>query len=114
MDSPVDSQPHILPACLPEPYETFAGHRCLVTGWGKNSFGHQGEFQSVLKKVDLPVHNHDECESAMRHTRLGPYYKLHPSMLCAGGEQGKDACEGITLNYYFFKNITLLLFFFFI
>ena len=65
-----------------------------MSGWGKNAFGHQGEFQSVLTKVDVPVVSHGECEHALKRTRLGYSYRLHPSMVCAGGEPGKDACEG--------------------
>lgn len=95
VDSPVDlHNPHIAPVCMPEPFDNFAGHRCWVTGWGKNAFGHQGEYQSVLKEVDLPVVDNGRCEQALRHTRLGPYYQLHPGFMCAGGEPGKDACEG--------------------
>ena len=30
----------------------------------------------------------------MRQTRLGYSYKLNPGFLCAGGEEGKDACKG--------------------
>jgi hypothetical protein len=90
----LNQNPHIAPICLPELYENFAGHRCFVSGWGKNSFGHQGEFQSVLTKVDVPVLSHGECEHALKKTRLGYNYQLHPSMVCAGGEPGKDACEG--------------------
>ncbi|CAG2104983.1 unnamed protein product, partial [Medioppia subpectinata] len=95
LDSAVDlrNSPHIAPICLPEPHEHIAG-RCFVSGWGKNAFGHQGEFQSVLTKVDLPVLNPGECEHALKRTRLGYNYQLHPSMICAGGEPGKDACDG--------------------
>ena len=94
IDSPVDlHNPHIAPICLPEPFDQFAGQRCWVTGWGKNSFGQQGEYQSVLKEVDLPVIDNGRCEHALRQTRLGPYYQLHPGFMCAGGEPGKDACE---------------------
>ncbi|RWS06563.1 hypothetical protein B4U79_12276 [Dinothrombium tinctorium] len=95
LDSPVDlSLPHIAAACLPDRFEDFSGHRCWVTGWGKDSFGHQGTFQSVLKEVDVPIIQHNECENVLKKTRLGPYYQLHPGFLCAGGEPGKDACEG--------------------
>ena len=94
-DSPIDlSSPHIAPACLPEAFDNFVGQRCWVTGWGKNSFGHQGEYQSVLKEVDLPVMSNGECEHALRSTRLGAYYQLFSGFMCAGGERGKDACEG--------------------
>lgn len=33
------------------------------------------------------------CEAALHQTRLGPTYRLHPGMLCAGGQLGKDACK---------------------
>ena len=36
---------------------------------------------------------HHQCEAALKATRLGPTFKLHEGMLCAGGEQGKDACK---------------------
>ena len=76
-ESPVDlSSPHIAPACLPESFDHFVGQRCWVTGWGKNSFGHQGEYQSVLKEVDLPVLANGDCEQSLRNTRLGPYYQV--------------------------------------
>lgn len=95
LDSPIDAQlPHISPACLPSWNETFTGQRCWVTGWGKDAFGQRGTFQSVLKKVDLPVISQGECENSLRQTKLGPYYRLHQGFICAGGERGKDACEG--------------------
>lgn len=97
LDSAIDPQqmPHIAPACLATPDETFAQQRCWLAGWGKDAFGQQGTFQNVLKKVDLPVINRQECENALRHqTKLGRYFRLHASALCAGGERGKDACEG--------------------
>ncbi|XP_077491535.1 uncharacterized protein LOC144102117 [Amblyomma americanum] len=95
LDSPVDlNMPHIGAACLPEPRESFEGHRCWVTGWGKDAFGNQGEYQHILKKVDVPVVSHGECEQRLKRTRLGPYYQLHPGFVCAGGEPGKDACTG--------------------
>lgn len=97
LETPVDPQqmPHISPACLPNPEESFNQQRCWVTGWGKDAFGQQGTFQSVLKKVDLPVVGHQDCENALRYqTRLGKFFRLHQSAICAGGERGKDACEG--------------------
>lgn len=30
----------------------------------------------------------------MRRTRLGPTFNLHSGFVCAGGEEGKDACKG--------------------
>lgn len=63
-------------------------------GWGKSAFGHLGEYQSVLKKVDLPVIGHATCNSILKRTKLGPNYDLHGGFMCAGGERGKDSCEG--------------------
>lgn len=103
LEQPVDSQqmPHIAPACLATPADgldqsfQFNGQRCWVAGWGKNAFGQQGTFQSVLKKVDLPVVSRPECELALKYqTKLGKHFRLHSSNICAGGERGKDACEG--------------------
>jgi len=90
-----EQMPHISPACLAQPDEQFAGQRCWVAGWGKDAFGQSGAFQSTLRKVDLPVVGQQECEAALRqHTRLGKYFRLHQNNICAGGERGKDACEG--------------------
>merc|ERR1712079_391851 len=85
---------HIDTACLPEAGETFAGTTCFATGWGKDKFGAAGEYQVVLKEIDLPVVDHDQCQESLRKTRLGKRYRLHDSFLCAGGESGKDTCKG--------------------
>uniref|UniRef100_T1ISX7 Peptidase S1 domain-containing protein n=1 Tax=Strigamia maritima TaxID=126957 RepID=T1ISX7_STRMM len=93
---PVDFRafPHVAPVCLPPRFESFAGQRCVVTGWGKDSFGLEGIYQNILKQVDLPVIANFDCENRLRHTRLGPGFFLHPGFMCAGGEPGKDACKG--------------------
>lgn len=118
LDAPVDLGLHVGTICLPESGATFVGERCIVTGWGKDklgecehpslisySLGHQvndgrpifsAEDQwphRYLKRLDLDVVARPGCESALRTTALGSGYKLHPSILCAGGEEGKDACK---------------------
>ena len=30
----------------------------------------------------------------LKSTRLGPNFQLHEGFICAGGEEGKDACKG--------------------
>jgi len=85
---------HIDTACLPEAGETFAGTTCFATGWGKDKFGAAGEYQVVLKEIDLPVVDHDTCQDSLRQTRLGGKFKLHDSFVCAGGVNGKDTCKG--------------------
>ena len=85
---------HVSPVCLPDAFQSFAGSRCWVSGWGKDAFGKVGSYQHVLKEVDLPVLTHFDCERKLKQTRLGPDFVLHPGFLCAGGEEGKDACKG--------------------
>jgi len=96
IDAPVDflKNPHIGPICLPPPGQDFRGQRCKVTGWGKDGFGDSGQYQNVLKEVDVPLLQTADCESRLRRTRLGVNYRLHPGMICAGGEEGKDSCKG--------------------
>ncbi|KAK5642215.1 hypothetical protein RI129_008382 [Pyrocoelia pectoralis] len=96
MDKPVDlgKQPHISPACLPHPQEDYTGQRCWTTGWGKDAFGEFGKYQNILKEVDVPVVAFGQCQQRLQQTRLGYEFKLHPGFICAGGEEGKDACKG--------------------
>lgn len=85
--------PHISPVCLPNRFQDFAGRRCQVTGWGKDAFSN-GEYQQVLKSVDVPILENQVCQQLLKNSRLGPSFELHPGFLCAGGEEGKDACKG--------------------
>merc|ERR1711910_210125 len=85
---------HIDTACLPAADEIFDGTTCFATGWGKDQFGASGQYQVVLKEIDLPVVNHGVCQDKLRTTRLGQKFKLHLSFLCAGGINGKDTCKG--------------------
>lgn len=85
--------PHIGPVCLPDRFASFARQRCFVSGWGKDAFGNRGSFQHLLKEVDLPMVDRRTCQSAFRRTKLGSQFILHDGMICAGGEEGKDACE---------------------
>ncbi|XP_047496452.1 serine proteinase stubble-like [Penaeus chinensis] len=88
------ANPHISPVCLPDAHSTFVGQRCQSTGWGKDAFGGDGKFQSILKEVELPVLSHFQCQTALKHTRLGATFSLHQGNLCAGGEAGRDTCKG--------------------
>merc|ERR1712033_151787 len=80
---PFELQEHIDTICLPQPGEQFAGQTCFATGWGKDKFGAAGQYQVVLKEIDLPVVGHDECEAKLRTTRLGKRFQLDDSFICA-------------------------------
>lgn len=94
LDQPFEWQDNIQPVCLPPANTQFDFSRCYATGWGKNKFGRDGIYQVILKKIDLPVVPRETCQQNLRTTRLGKYYKLHESFLCAGGEKDKDTCKG--------------------
>merc|ERR1712080_288870 len=70
------------------------GQSCFATGWGKDQFGAAGQYQVVLKEIDLPVVGHAQCQDALRTTRLGRRFKLDDSFICAGAEGQKDTCKG--------------------
>jgi len=89
-------------ACLPGCNDQFnyqfsngTGVRCWVAGWGKD--GKDGRFQVIQNKVDVPLMRSSECQGRMK-TALGRdggrNFQLSESEICAGGEEGKDACDG--------------------
>ncbi|CAL4069651.1 unnamed protein product, partial [Meganyctiphanes norvegica] len=89
------NNPHISPICLPANHVFVHRHQeCHVTGWGKDTFSSAGRFQAVLKEVAVPLVDHYQCQNALRTTRLGRSFNLEQGMLCAGGEEGRDACTG--------------------
>ena len=94
LETPIANAEHINTICLPPPHMKFDGTRCFVTGWGKDTFGQEGQYQVVLKKIDLPVIERDRCTEMFRKTRLGKHFILNESFICAGGEAGKDSCKG--------------------
>merc|ERR1712088_1297172 len=89
-----DLQAHFDTVCLPQPEELFDGQSCFATGWGKDEFGAAGNYQVVLKEIDLPVVGHDQCEASLRTTRLGKRFQLDDSFIFAGVVDGKDTCKG--------------------
>lgn len=94
LDSPVDLAVNVNPLCLP-PAGTVPDHsKCIASGWGKDVFGKEGKYQVILKKIELPIVPRAPCQEKLRNTRLGKYFELHKSFICAGGETGKDTCKG--------------------
>lgn len=47
-----------------------------------------------MKRVPLPIVPNGQCETALQKTRLGQYFRLKDTFICAGGEPGVDTCEG--------------------
>jgi len=94
VDSDFELNFHVDTVCLPRPNQQYDSSQCFATGWGKDNFGAEGEYQVVLKEVELNTVNNYECEQALKGSRLGRRFKLDPSFMCAGGEPGKDTCKG--------------------
>lgn len=91
---PVQIVENVNTICLPPQDYTFDLKRCFASGWGKDLFGKEGKYQVILKRVELPVVPHAQCQSSLRSTRLGNHFELNKSFICAGGERGKDTCKG--------------------
>ena len=61
-----------------------------------------GDHPDKLNAVELPVMDNDECRPKF-------VSKIEKSMICAGGEEGKDAC--IVSNYKQMWKVNFLLIF---
>lgn len=54
--------------------------------------GPQGQYQTILRKVSLPIVDYNSCQTRLRATRLGESFQLHSSFICAGGQPNMDTC----------------------
>ncbi|CAH2062169.1 unnamed protein product, partial [Iphiclides podalirius] len=95
LKEPFDLADHINVICLPGQGEKFDGSKnCVANGWGKNKFGLKGRYAVILKRVEVDMVEHGRCHELLKATRLGRHFRLHSSFVCAGGEEGKDTCQG--------------------
>jgi len=90
---PVELKQHIDTLCLPKYRADYDETKCVATGFGKDTF-HGGQYQNVMKQVDLTTVKRLDCQKSMRTTKLGRHFRLHSSFTCAGGEEGVDTCRG--------------------
>ncbi|XP_068223696.1 phenoloxidase-activating factor 2-like [Palaemon carinicauda] len=86
--------PHINHLCLAKDVEDVDPTSCVINGWGKDSFEDTGTYQLIMKSLTVPLVESRQCQKQLRQTRLGRYFLLDRSFVCAGGELGKDACTG--------------------
>ncbi|XP_022239631.1 mite allergen Der p 3-like [Limulus polyphemus] len=74
-------------ACLPPLNSDLSpGTPTSVIGWGRLGFDNT-ETSSILQQVDVPVVSRKTCQVPLKHN-------ISENMMCAGGEEGKDACLG--------------------
>uniref|UniRef100_A0A8D8L1P9 Phenoloxidase-activating factor 2 n=1 Tax=Culex pipiens TaxID=7175 RepID=A0A8D8L1P9_CULPI len=93
LDKPVALAEGINTVCLPKPGQSFDNKRCVAVGWGKDVRKNR-QYADVLKKIKVPVIEHDRCQGMLRQTKLTSVFRLDGSFLCAGGEAGVDTCKG--------------------
>ncbi|XP_048485903.1 phenoloxidase-activating factor 2 isoform X2 [Plutella xylostella] len=95
LSEPVVPDQHIDVICLPDPGESFEGRQdCVANGWGRQLFGQAGRYAVILKRVVVNMVPSARCQQQLQRTRLGPRFTLHRSFVCAGGEEGRDTCQG--------------------
>lgn len=74
-----------IPLSRADPSNEGVGKPVTVAGWGTTSSS--GSQSPVKLAVTVPIVSHQECERNV--SGIDPN-----SMLCAGGEEGKDSCQG--------------------
>uniref|UniRef100_A0A6P4FH82 Phenoloxidase-activating factor 2 n=1 Tax=Drosophila rhopaloa TaxID=1041015 RepID=A0A6P4FH82_DRORH len=92
LERPLELAPHIQTICMPPASRNFELSRCIVSGWGKE-YARARRYMNVLKKIDVPVVRNPECQARMKLAH-GDKFVLDESLICAGGELGKDSCFG--------------------
>lgn len=73
--------------------QIFASYFCLIK-ISNHVLGPEGQYQAELRKVNLPIVSREDCQMRLRSTKLGQYFQLHGSFICAGGEANRDTCRG--------------------
>lgn len=82
--TPLTFSDKVRPVCLPtSSAPTFAGVTGVASGWGRLATDKPGP--SAMHHVELDVYGADGCMN---------WKTLHPSMICAGGKDGKAVCNG--------------------
>lgn len=94
LNEPMKIDANVDVICLPPQDYLAESKECFASGWGKDTFGNEGKYQVILKKLQLPIVDRFQCLQHLRNTRLGRHFELHRSFICAGGEAGKDTCKG--------------------
>lgn len=90
LKEPVEISEKINAICIPPPGTDLGTVQCKTTSRvkGLNDEG------SYLKMLQVNVIPKDKCVDMLRATRLGPFFRLHSSFLCAGKENHRNTCVG--------------------
>ena len=88
---------HIDTICLPDPFNPpkHLGKECFVSGFGKKDFSRAAKYQNLMKRIQVDIVDHDECQTIYKDSgKYGPVFKLPKTLTCAGGKKGVDSCTG--------------------
>ena len=82
------------PACMARSSDatTFDGKTATVAGWGRIEENDPDSNSATLQHVDIPVVSQERCQDLFASS----ISSLSPSIICAGGEEGKDSCLVLT------------------
>ncbi|EDV58068.2 phenoloxidase-activating factor 2 [Drosophila erecta] len=83
---------HINLICLPQPNRNLIKNLCIVSGWTQKDLLSNG-YMNVLKKIEVPLVERSVCQRQLQEVAKRSVF-LDESMMCAGGEPGKDLCSG--------------------
>lgn len=72
------------PISLPSAHQDFTGKTGKASGFGAIGLG--DPYSTVLKEVSLPILGPEKCASYGKNF-------INKSMICAGGEEGRDTCS---------------------
>jgi len=98
--NPVDYDVNIIPICLPPDDNKLVGEIAWVKGWGNLYQG--GPSPTVLHEASLPIVANDKCKDMLFDTGISQSEikdalgddTVPNTMICAGGNEGKSACNG--------------------
>ena len=93
---------HIMTMRVPKSRWGIDHSSCVATGWGQ---GRSGEYQTVLREVDLTIVDRDACQESFQQLALNndreaqntttrPESELYNSFLCASEKAGQEMCMG--------------------
>ncbi|TPP67741.1 Transmembrane protease serine 3, partial [Fasciola gigantica] len=93
LTKPAKLDQHVQIGCLPYPNELFKdGQLCSVAGWGVTE--EDGNISVVPQHISIPLVSRKRCQDIYSiWSSKTSSIRIEPSMLCAGGEERKDACQ---------------------
>ena len=94
VDPPFEFTPQVDFAILP-PRGYVPKGRYQICGWGRTQ--EDGPASDIVLKLEVPAISDDECKRKLEE------YEIIDSMMCAGGESGKDACQGGSTSFHMYN-----------